>query len=401
MSADGKDPFADTQLTPPGGVPAVPSGTPGEALQPGQLVGEYRVEKKLGEGGMGAVFAGVHPRIGKKVAIKVLAKELATSQDLVDRFENEARAVNEIGNRNIVDIFAFGQLPDGSPYFVMEWLQGEGMDEFLERVGTLDYAQAMPIVRQIGRALAAAHGKNIVHRDLKPENVWLCKESDGAHFVKLLDFGIAKFAAPEGVEAATKTRTGMMMGTPYFMSPEQARGRDVDHRTDIYAMGVMLFRMFTGTYPFDGESPMVIIAHHLNDAPPRASSVRAGLSAELDAIIDKALRKEPNDRQQSITEMLQSLEACAATLVPAQRDLPAPQPSLEPTQAPVEPPKSTPGKWIVAAVAAVAIAGGAMYALSTSNSSGTSTADPGKQPAPTDVRPLLRYPEAKSFSRSE
>src|SRR5262249_52669990 len=208
-------------------------------------VGEYRTESKLGEGGFGGVYNAVHPLIGKSAAIKVLNRQYSSNPQMVSRFIAEAKAVNQIRHRNIIDIFSFGQLDDGRQYYVMEYLDGEPLDALLDRHGKLALVEALPILRGIARALDAAHAKGVAHRDLKAENVFLATDSDGGGvWPKLLDFGIAKLMAPEdGVKH--KTRTGTPVGTPYYMSPEQCRGRDVDHRTDIYAFGVLAYLMLT------------------------------------------------------------------------------------------------------------------------------------------------------------
>src|SRR6185369_16909898 len=178
------------------------------------------------------------------------------------RFIAEARAVNQIRHRNIIDIYSFGKLGDGRQYYVMEYLDGEPLDALLDRVGNLSIADALPILRPIAKALDAAHAKGIAHRDLKAENVFLGTDSEGA-VPKLLDFGIAKLMGRE--EALKhKTRTGAPIGTPYYMSPEQCRGKDVDHRTDIYAFGVLTYLMLTGVYPFDADDYMSILMQQLN-----------------------------------------------------------------------------------------------------------------------------------------
>src|SRR5438094_274836 len=228
------------------GMPADPD------LAVGQQVGEYTVDGKLGEGAFGMVFRAVHPLIGKVVAIKVLARRFSVDPEMVSRFIAEARAVNQIRHRHIIDIFSFGQLGDGRHYYVMEYLDGAPLDKQLSDHGPMTLEQAMPILRAIARALDAAHAKGIAHRDLKPENIFLSRADEGALFPKLLDFGIAKLSGPEDA-AQHKTGTGVPLGTPYYMSPEQCRGRDVDYRTDIYSFGVLAFRLLTGTYPFDGE----------------------------------------------------------------------------------------------------------------------------------------------------
>jgi eukaryotic-like serine/threonine-protein kinase len=278
-------------------------------LSEGDVVGEYRIEGKLGQGGFGAVFRAVHPVIGKHAAIKVLSRQFSSNPQMVSRFIAEARAVNQIKHRNIIDIFAFGQLPDGRQYYIMELLEGTPFDRYLATHKRLTLAQALPIFRGISRALDAAHGKGIVHRDLKPENVYLVFDEDGGVLAKLLDFGLVKLlAAADGSGGGEhKTKTGTPMGTPYYMSPEQCRGRDVDHATDVYAFGAMAFEVLTGRVPFDGESSMDVLMKHMSADPPSASAACLDVPTQLDAPIRRMLAKEPHARPQSVGEALTQL----------------------------------------------------------------------------------------------
>jgi serine/threonine-protein kinase len=279
-------------------------------LAVGQTVGEYKVEGKLGEGGFGAVYRAVHPLIGKAAAIKVLNKQYSANPQMVSRFIAEARAVNQIRNRNIIDIFSFGALEDGRQYYVMELLDGTTLDGYLKQKGRLSPEEAMPIFRGIARALDAAHAAGIAHRDLKPENVFLVFEDDGTVFPKLLDFGIAKLLGDS--IAGHKTRTGTPMGTPHYMSPEQCRGRNVDHRTDVYSFGVLAFETLTGKVPFDGEDVMEILIKHTSQPAPRPSEVCAALPAGMDAPLLAFLEKEPDKRPTSIGAGLDALAQAAA-----------------------------------------------------------------------------------------
>jgi serine/threonine-protein kinase len=280
-------------------------------LIPGQRVGEYEVDGKLGQGAFGSVFRAVHPLIGKVVAIKVLARKFSVDPEMVSRFIAEARAVNQIRHRHIIDIFSFGQLEDGRHYYVMEHIDGEPLDAAIERDGRLRLAEALPILRAIGRALDAAHTKGIAHRDLKAENVFLGRDPDGAVFPKLLDFGIAKLLAPEdGVKH--KTRTGTPVGTPYYMSPEQCRGRDVDHRTDLYAFGVLAYLMLTGKYPLDADDYLSVLIRQMADTPAPASSLAPELPKGVDDALAWLMAKEPAQRPPSLRAALLAIEAAAA-----------------------------------------------------------------------------------------
>jgi serine/threonine-protein kinase len=276
----------------------------------GTTVGEYRVEAKIGEGGFGAVYRAVHPLIGKAAAIKVLNKQYSSNPQMVSRFIAEARAVNQIRNRNIIDIFSFGALEDGRQYYVMELLDGKTFDAWLKARGRLTPEEAMPVLRGIARALDAAHTNGIAHRDLKPENVFLVFEDDGLVFPKLLDFGIAKLLGDS--ITGHKTRTGTPMGTPHYMSPEQCRGRNVDHRTDVYSFGVLVFEALTGKVPFDGEDVMEILMKHTTAPAPRPSEVCPALPAALDDAMLAFLEKDPQKRPASLGAGLDALAAAAA-----------------------------------------------------------------------------------------
>jgi eukaryotic-like serine/threonine-protein kinase len=278
-------------------------------LQAGDLVGEYRIEAKIGEGGFGAVYRAVHPVIGKTAAVKVLHRQFSTNPQMVSRFISEAKAVNQIRHKNIIDIFAFGGLPDGRQFYVMELLEGASFEHTLRQRGRLPIQEALPILRSVGRALDAAHAAGIVHRDLKPENIFLLYDEDGVPTPKLLDFGIAKLLGDS--EQFHKTRTGTPMGTPYYMSPEQAHGRSVDRRSDIYSFGVMMHQVLTGTLLFDGQSVMDVLFKHTNTAPPRLSEVCPDLPPSLDEPVLRMLAKEPSERPETVIEAIDAL-ACAA-----------------------------------------------------------------------------------------
>ncbi len=280
-------------------------------LPNGHTVGEYVIEDVLGRGGFGTVYRAIQPVIGKRVAIKVLSRKYSADTEIVSRFVAEARAVNQIRHRHIIDIFSFGQLPDGRQYYVMEYLDGEPLDAYLAKNGPLTLEQALPILRAIARALDAAHAKGVAHRDLKPENVFLARADadDGSGVLfwpKLLDFGIAKLSGSEEA-IAHKTHTGVPIGTPYYMSPEQCRGQNVDHRTDIYSFGVVSYRLLTGKFPFDGAL-VDILHHHMHDEPPPPSSKKPGLPSSIDNAIGWMLRKDPTERPKSVIAAVVALQ---------------------------------------------------------------------------------------------
>jgi len=282
-----------------------------DALEIGAMVGEYRIERKLGSGTFGDVYAGEHPLIGKHVAVKVLNRRFASDPETISRFVSEARAVNRIRHRNIIDIFSFNVLAGGRHYFVMERLEGRTLAEVLAQERRFPVAVALRIAQGVASALDAAHEAGITHRDLKPENVFLATERDGTYFPKLLDFGIAKLADDD---VAHRTGTGVVLGTPRYMAPEQARGKRVDHRADIYALGVMLHEMLTGEPPFHGDSAVAILLEHDASPPPPMSSVAPDLPPALDAPVLAMLEKRAKDRPPSAGEAVAALEARAAEL---------------------------------------------------------------------------------------
>ena len=280
------------------------SGSAITDLPEGLEVGEYRVLRKIGEGGMGAVYAAIHPVIGKRVAIKVLAPHIAKHPELVRRFIDEARAVNKIGHPNIVDIFSFGWLADQRHYFAMEYLEGLSLADRM-KAGTIEIVEARRLLGQICGALEAAHQAGIIHRDLKPDNIWVAAPKHGESFAKLLDFGIAKLMG-DG-ESAPRTVTGAIMGTPAYMAPEQCRGVGVEPRTDVYALGVILYEMFAGQTPFQG-SFVELITQHLSVVPEPPSSHRP-IPAALERLILACLDKDPVKRPASAAALRRELEA--------------------------------------------------------------------------------------------
>ncbi len=289
----------------------VPAGEP-ELLR-GDKVGEYVVERRVGAGTFGVVYAGIQPLIGKQVAIKVLSRKYSADPAVVSRFLAEARAVNQIRHRNIIDIFAFGQLPDGRHYHVMELLDGSTLAEHAARCGgRLPIPELLAILRQLGRALDAAHAAGIAHRDLKPANVFLTRDEEGRLSPKLLDFGIAKLLLDD-VPRQHTTATGATVGTPDYMSPEQCQGPDVDHRTDIYSFGVVAFQLLTGRLPFAGRNVIEVLMQHLSADPPRPSSIAPDVPQELDAPILAMLAKLPEARPQSLLEAVNLLDEAART----------------------------------------------------------------------------------------
>ncbi len=293
--SDGAKGFDDSEVSGPrSGVSKAPEGLLGLTID-----GRYRVEALLGEGGMGLVYRVTHTRLNKPLAIKVLRRENTKDPEVLARFRREAESASGIGNQHIVDIHDFGELDDGSTYFVMECLEG------LDLIDAIDVAQRMPESRaihigtQLCRALGAAHDAGIVHRDLKPENVFLIRRNDTEDFVKVLDFGIAKVAnGPKRL-----TRDGEVLGTPHYMSPEQCEGDGVDHRTDIYALGVLLYEMVTGHVPHDADTMMGILTKQMYEEPIPPKVRVPQISEQLEELIMRCLEKKPERRYQTMHEI--------------------------------------------------------------------------------------------------
>jgi serine/threonine-protein kinase len=274
----------------------------------GSSIGNYQVKSPLGEGGMGIVWLAEHPLIGRRVAIKVIHPTYARNPEAVSRFFTEAQAVNTIGHPNIVDITDFGQTPDGECYFVMEYLDGQALSARL-REGSMDLRRGLHVAAQVCDALAASHAAGILHRDLKPDNIFLIRRGQDPDVAKVLDFGLAKLTTGDQ-KSQHKTRTGSMMGTPYYMAPEQCAGKaDIDSRADVYALGVILFEMVTGRVPFPGEGYGEIIVQHITQPAPKARELNPHVPEWLEALIDRCLVKDRDQRVQSMAELRDALMA--------------------------------------------------------------------------------------------
>jgi serine/threonine protein kinase len=287
--------------------------------------GKYLVKSVIGEGGMGTVFEAEHHALGRTVAVKVLHPLQAKRPVAVKRFHQEARAAGAIGHPNICEVYDLGTLDDGSPYLVMERLRGETMADRIGREGGLPFNDVIDGMTEVLSALTAAHAKGIVHRDIKPENVFLTKRSGVAPIAKLLDFGVSKILAMSGGdEELALTRTGMVMGTPFYMSPEQARGdRDLDARVDIYGCGVMMYEMLTGRRPFRASNYNALLVQILSAQPAPARELRGDLPVGFDRVIQKSMRRARDERYQNAGEFQKDLAALKKQLAgaPAMPDL--------------------------------------------------------------------------------
>jgi serine/threonine-protein kinase len=360
----------------------------------GQLLdGRYQLDYVLGVGSMGVVYGARHAAVGKLVAVKALRNHLASDAEAIQRFNAEATAATSIGNQHIVETFDFGRLPDGGAYMVMEYLEGRSLAELIEGWAPLSLERMTKIGVQIAEALNAAHLAGIVHRDLKPDNVFLCEREGDPDFVKILDFGIAKF----GVSQARLTQAGAVFGTPAYMSPEQALGKATDGRTDIYALGVMLYEMACGRVPFQGENAIAVLTLHANEAPEPLSKRLPGVSPELEAIVHKCLNKEVEARYGSMAELAADLARLAAGMpvrAEARPPLPTPPskedvvtlPEVTPPSSPTaaDPPVLVVGggvPWPLVVLLLVAVAGGA-YWFSRHRAPGAAQAAVEAQPKP-------------------
>jgi serine/threonine-protein kinase len=332
------------------------------------LAGRYVVKGRIGEGGMGLVYEGLHRDIDKRVAIKVLRDDLSRRPEVVARFRQEAKSASRIGHENIVDISDFGETTRGASYFIMEFLDGEDLANVLGRDVTVDADRACAIVLQCCRALSATHAKGIVHRDIKPENIFLTTRDGIEDFVKIVDFGIAKMSdiETEGAPGRKLTKTGMIFGTPEYMSPEQAAGKELDHRVDVYALGIILYECLSGRVPFEGDTFMGVLTQHLFSELPAIDELNpnAKVSPELETVIRKALAKDPDDRYQDTEELAEAISCAldghlsrATVKTPPSAFGPPSRGSLDPV------PRRKTSRWVWAATVSAAAAALAWVSL--------------------------------------
>jgi hypothetical protein len=277
----------------------------------GATLGSYRLIEQIGAGGMGRVFIAEHVRLGRKVALKVLRSEYSGNIEAVKRFFAEARAVNCINHENIIEVSDFIENAKGPSFYIMELLRGTELRALEDREGPLPLRRALAIALQVCRGVGAAHAAGVIHRDLKPDNIFLIERDGRQDFVKLLDFGVAKLSNTSLDEASMfQTSIGIVVGTPNYMAPEQAFGRAVDHRVDVYSLGVVLFEMVAGRRPFVGRTAREVMVQHMMAPPPRPSQLNPthDLPSDLEDLILECLRKEPEERPATIKEVERRLQ---------------------------------------------------------------------------------------------
>jgi serine/threonine-protein kinase len=298
--------------------------TTDDALLGTILAGKYRIDKRLNEGGMGSVYQGTHVLMDKTVAIKVLRPSLAADEKIVARFSREARAASRISHPNALSVTDFGEDDNGTVFLVMEFLSGRTLKQVIRDEGPLPLPRIVEIMRQIGDALAAAHTQGVVHRDLKSDNIMLLDTTTVVgDYAKVLDFGIAKINEPEGKFDGGLTAPNLVIGTPQYMSPEQcSQDSEIDARSDIYSLGVILYEMLVGHVPFSGESATIVMMKHLQDPVPSVLEERPDVPPPVGRVIARAMAKVPSNRYQNLPELIEDLTIASGMIVP----VPVPQP---------------------------------------------------------------------------
>ena len=296
----------------------------GDSLVGTTLAGKYRIDSRLNEGGMGTVYRGTHVLMEKTVAIKVLRPSLAADEKIVARFSREARAASRISHPNALSVTDFGEDESGHVFLVMEFLSGKTLKQVIREDGPLPLTRVVDITRQVANALNAAHSQGVVHRDLKSDNIMLLDSVSGDH-AKVLDFGIAKINEPEGKVDTNLTAPNLVIGTPQYMSPEQcSQDSEIDSRSDIYSLGVILFEMLVGHVPFAGDSPTMVMMKHLQEPVPSVLEERDDLPASVGRVVARAMAKLPGNRYQNVGELIEDLTIASGMTV----YLPAPSPAV-------------------------------------------------------------------------
>lgn len=297
-------------------VPVNRVGTSDSDLVGQRIFGDYILRRKLGEGGMGAVYLAENVAINQRIAVKVLHPESAASDETVQRFNREADAIARLSHPNTIRVFIFGKTPDPLIYLAMEFVDGTSLREELHERGPFDELRTINILRQTLHALHEAHELGIVHRDMKPDNIMLTRFRGVDDFVKVLDFGIAKVKEQDGQDQRKLTQAGIVYGTPEYLSPEQARGKEIDHRADLYAIGIILYEMLTGSVPFTGQTSLAILSGHVYQEPPAPNSIaKTPIAEAMQQVMAKAIAKDPKDRYQSAMDFLEALEKREADIL--------------------------------------------------------------------------------------
>jgi serine/threonine protein kinase len=290
--------------------------TTNDALIGTTLAGKYRVDARLNEGGMGNVYKGTHVLMDKTVAIKVLRPSLAADEKIVARFSREARAASRISHPNALSVTDIGE-DNGTVFLVMEFLSGKTLKQMIREEGPLPLPRIVEITRQVGDALAAAHAQGVVHRDLKSDNIMLLDTTTVGDYAKVLDFGIAKINEPDGTFDPGLTAPNFVMGTPQYMSPEQcSQDSEIDHRSDVYSLGVILYEMLVGHVPFSGDSPTIVMMKHLQEPVPSVLEERKDVPPPIGRVVARAMAKVPGNRYQTVPELIEDLTIAAGMIVP-------------------------------------------------------------------------------------
>lgn len=298
-------------------------------LEPDPMFGRsvanrFTITGLIGEGGMGTVYSAVQEAVGRDVALKVIRRELIADERFVERFKREAQAVSRLKSPNTVTLYDFGQDDDGMLFLVMERLEGETLKERMASTGRLPWKTAINIARQIGESLAEAHDQGIIHRDLKPDNIFLTKEATGRELVKVVDFSISRFKQPPD-DHETLTQAGTSLGTPGYMSPEQAQGQRVDGRSDLYSLGVMLYELISGRPPFEADSTVILLSKHITEKvnPIARTAPEVALPRGVDAFILRLLEKSPRQRPRSAVDVIAALDRLLDSKADVQETAPA------------------------------------------------------------------------------